>query len=189
MLKFGFCLAAIGLCASPAFALHPPAGDSVAARAGLNGQELRLGPDGLLSGSPGLHSNRVFAFGMPKAEIVAAVTAIRGAPTETGANAECGAGPMDFVHFGGLSLNFQQDRFVGWSVGPPAGAQPLEDHWGLRLGTARANLTDGDQPAATIETSTLGVEFDADGIGGLLSSDAPDATVTVLWAGSNCQFR
>ncbi len=189
MLKFGLGLAAIGLLAAPVLAQDPPAVDSVEARAGLNGQELRLGPNGLLSGPPGLHSNAVFAFGMPRAEIVAAVTAIRGAPTGTGANAECGAGPMEFVHFGGLSLNFQEGRFVGWSVSPPAGARPLEDHSGLRLGTARANLTDADQPPATIETSTLGVEFDADGIGGLLSSDAPDATVTHLWAGTNCQFR
>lgn len=189
MLKFTLCIAAIGLCAAPAFAFHPPAADSVAARAGLNGQELRLGPNGLLSGAPGLHSNTVFAFGMPKAEVVAAVTAIRGAPTGADSNSDCGAGAMTFVHFGGLSLNFQQDRFVGWSVSPPASAQPLEDHWGLRLGTARANLTDGDQPAATIETSTLGVEFDAGGISGLLSSGAADATVTALWAGTNCQFR
>lgn len=189
MFRVGICLAAIWLCAGPAFALHPPATDSVAARAGLNGQELRLGPNGLLSGAAGLHSNMVFAFGMPKAEIVAAVTAIRGAPTGADSNNECGAGAMTFVHFGGLSLNFQQDRFVGWSVNPPAGPQPLEDHWGLRLGTARANLTDGDQDPATIRRSTLGVEFDADGIGGLLSSDAPDATVTTLWAGINCHFR
>lgn len=189
MLKFGLCLAAIGLCASPVLATDPPAADSVEARAGLNGQELRLGSNGLLSGSPGLHSNAVFAFGDPRAEVVAAVAAIRGAPTGTGSNAECGAGPMEFVRFDGLTLNFQHERFVGWSVDPPAGAQPLQDEWGLGLGTPRANLTDADQEAATIETSTLGVEFDAGGIGGLLSSDAPDATVTTLWAGTNCQFR
>ncbi len=188
MQKFAAALAAIGLSAAPAFA-QDTGEAGVSARAGLNGQELRLISGGLASGAPGLHTNAILPFGRPKAEIVAAVAAIRGAPTGRDANGECGAGPMDFVHFDGLRLNFQHGRFVGWSVNPPAGAQPLQDEWGLGLGTTRASLTDGDQDPATIESSTLGVEFDAGGIGGLLSSDAPDATVTTLWAGTNCQFR
>lgn len=162
--------------------------DSVRARAGLNGQELRLIPGGLASGAPGLHTNRLFEFGQPKAVILAAVAAIRGPATGSDGNGECGAGPMDFTRFGTLTLNFQNGRFVGWSLDGPPAVPPIEEEMGLGIGTARADL-DGDREPARIETSTLGVEFDAGGIHGLLSSSAPDSTVTHLWAGTNCQFR
>jgi hypothetical protein len=161
----------------------------VNARAGLNGQELRLIAGGLASGTPGLHTNRIFEFGMPKAAIVAAVAAIRGPATGSDANGECGAGPMEFTRFGTLTLNFQNGRFVGWSLDGPRAAQPIEEEYGLGIGTPRAELTDGDAGEARIETSPLGVEFDADGIHGLLDSNAPEAIVTALWAGTNCHFR
>lgn len=195
LLPLGLALAATTAACSygpppPQPAAAAQSGDaSVNPRTGLNGRELRLIAGGLASGTPGLHTNRIFEFGMPKAEIVAAVAAIRGPATGSAANGECGAGPMEFTRFGTLTLNFQGGRFVGWSLDGPRATQPIEEEYGLGIGTARAHLTDGDAGEARIETSTLGVEFDAGGIHGLLSSDAPDAIVTSLWAGTNCQFR
>ena len=181
LLPLGLALVAATTACSYATPAPQPAGalsgeDSVRARAGLNGQELRLIPGGLASGAPGLHTNRIFEFGMPRAEVVAAVAAIRGRATGSDANRECGAGPMEFTSFGTLTLNFQNGLFVGWSLDGPPGAQPIEEEYGLGIGTTRADLTDGDRDDAD-ETSTLGVEFDAGGIHGLLGTNAPDAVV------------
>jgi len=194
MLKSLLPLALVAASAACSYATPPPQSAGQVAeyanpRAGLNGQELRLISGGLASGTPGLHTNRIFEFGMARAEIVAAVAAIRSPATGSEANQECGAGPMEFTRFGPLTLNFQHGRFVGWSLDGPASAQPIEEEMGLGIGSARAHLTDGDAGEARIETTTLGVEFDAGGIHGLLGSDAPDAVVTHLWAGTDCQFR
>jgi hypothetical protein len=164
-------------------------GDHVNPRAGLNGQELRLIAGGLASGTPGLHTNRIFEFGMPKAEIVAAVAAICGPPTVGNANYECGAGPMEFTLFGPLTLNFMNGRLVGWSLMAPRAAQPIEEEYRLGIGTARAHLGGDDGEPARVEETVLGTEFDAGGIHGLLGSDAPDGVVTYLWAGTDRQFR
>jgi len=40
-----------------------------------------------------------------------------------------------------------------------------------------------------VEESTRGIEFTADGVSGILASNAPDARVTALWAGATCVFR
>ena len=40
-----------------------------------------------------------------------------------------------------------------------------------------------------IPESTLGAEFSSGDLGGMLSSDAPDATVEALYAGLTCFFR
>ena len=41
----------------------------------------------------------------------------------------------------------------------------------------------------TVEKSTLGNEFTAGDLGGLVNDTKPDGKVTALWAGSTCQFR
>ena len=149
---------------------------------------LRLSSDGLAAGMPGLHSNRSFRFGMPKAEIVAAVAQMRSWETPSEANGQCGAGPMGFTRFGTLTLNFQNGLFVGWSLDGPRAAEPIEEEYGLGIGAGRDDLNPMDGEVR-IETTTLGVEFDSGGIHGLLGSNAPDAVVTQLWAGTNCHAR
>ena len=173
----------------PAAAMAAPAEADVGEPAGLIVGNLRLSPDGLAAGMPGLHTNQSFRFGMPKAEIVAAVAAMRGWETQSEANGECGAGPMEFTRFGKLTLNFQNGRFVGWSLEGPRGSEPIEEEYGLGIGTPRAEVAAIDSDEVRFETTARGVEFDAGGIHGLLSSNAPDATVTALWAGTNCQYR
>lgn len=149
---------------------------------------LRLSSDGLAAGMPGLHTNRSFRFGMSKAEIIAVVAQTRSWETKSETSGQCGAGPMEFIRFGTLTLNIQNGLFVGWSLDGPRDAQPIEEEYGLGIGAGRDDLNPMDGEVR-IETTSLGVEFDSGGIHGLLSSNAPDAVVTHLWAGINCHAR
>jgi hypothetical protein len=161
---------------------------NAAAPAAVEGRILRLHPNGLATAQAGLHSADLIAFGQPRDPVVAAVTRLRGRPTATGSNGECGAGPMEQVDFGPLRLNFQQGRFAGWELSGRADP-PIEEEYGLGIGTARAELERSDQGAASFETTSLGVEFDAGGIGGIMSGEGRDATVASLYAGVTCFFR
>lgn len=88
---------------------------------------------------------------------------------------------MDFVSFGGLQLGFQDGKLAGWSL---SGTEPaLRTKSGLTIGSPRSALGG----LALDEESTLGPEFDADGVGGLL--DENGTKVIALWAGLPCQFR
>jgi hypothetical protein len=58
---------------------------------------------------------------------------------------------------------------------------------GVRVGSTRAELEAAY--AAEVAESTLGTEFNAGGLGGLLSGPGKDARITDLWAGINCFFR
>lgn len=158
------------------------------ARAGLNGQELRLSGNGLETASPGLHSSGRLEFGQSREEVLAAVSAIRGQPTETGRNAECPSGPIDFAAYGPLVLNFRDGKFVGW-VMDDAATPPIEEEYGLRVGWTREDLTQSDQGPATFENGSLGPEFDFGGIGGLLDGNGPNARVTELFSGVTCYAR
>lgn len=153
----------------------------------LPGQEVMLARSGLAVGMRGLHPGQTYAFGRPQAEIVAMATSVRGRQTGAGRNEECGEGPIDYVDFGNLRVNFQNGRFVGWDASP--GDVPVRDEWGLGIGSPRAELEDENDAPLRVERSTLGVEFSSGGYGGLLSSARPDATVTDLWAGLICAFR
>ena len=167
-----------------------PANTAAPARAASpqNDLELRLAGGGLTAGQPGLHPSSTYAFGMPRAEIVAAVAAIRGPSTGQDENRECGAGPMQFTRFGPLTLNFQEGRWVGWDLSAAA-TPPLLTDWDATIGTARADLDDGDRDSARVEQSTLGTEFSVSDISGLLSGPGANAVVTHMWAGTDCAFR
>lgn len=172
--------------AAPANAAAPVNAAEPAPQSGL---ELRLAGSGLTAGQPGLHDSSVHAFGMPRAQIVAAVAAIRGPATGEGVNEECGAGPMQFTNFGPLVLNFQEGRWVGWSLAGPPASPPLKTDWDLGIGTPRADLDDGDNDQAQISQTSLGTEFSVSDIHGVLSGSGANATVTHMWAGLACNFR
>lgn len=193
LLPLGLALAAATAACSHAAATAAPAdaqpGETDAGEPdGLIVGNLRLSSDGLAAGMPGLHTNRSFRFGMSRAAIVAAIAQMRSWETPSEASGECGAGPMEFVRFGTLTLNIQNGLFVGWSLDGPRGTAPIEEEYGLGIGAGRDDLDPMDGEVR-IETTTLGVEFDSGGIHGLLSSNAPDAVVTHLWAGTSCHFR
>lgn len=151
------------------------------------GQEVMLTRGGLAVGMRGLHPGQSYEFGRPQAEIVAMATNVRGRQTGAGRNEECGEGPIDYVDFGNLRVNFQNGRFVGWDTSP--GEVPVRDEWGFGIGSPRADLQGENDEPLRVDRTTLGIEFSSGGYGGLLSSNRPDATVTDLWAGMICAFR
>jgi hypothetical protein len=172
--------------AAPANTVAPT---NTAAPVPQSGLELRLAGSGLTAGQPGLHPSTVHAFGMPRAEIVAAVAAIRGPATGEESNDECGAGPMQFTNFGPLTLHFQEGRWVGWHLSGPPASPPLKTDWDLGIGSPRAELDDGDNDQAQVSQTSLGTEFSVSDVHGLLSGNGANARVTHLWAGTDCAFR
>ena len=148
---------------------------------------LALAPDGVsivLDSGSTRHAN----FGMARDVVVPMVSAALGKPTGTGTNSECGQGPMEMVDFkGGLNLEFQDGKFVGWDVdGREKGGYTTMN--GIGIGSTLKDLR-AAFGEVTVENSSLGDEFSAGDLGGLLTSLKPDATITHLWAGSTCQFR
>jgi hypothetical protein len=146
--------------------------NSAEAGAALPTGSLRLAGNGL---APGI------LFGMPQQQAEVAATAAFGAPTEKGGNDECGAGPMYFIDFHDLQLGFQQGRLVGWVLD---GNQPvLRTDGGLAVGTPRSALAGIEID----EQSSLGPEFNVDGVGGILNETG--TRIDLLYAGVTCFFR
>ena len=153
---------------------------------------LALAPDGVsivLDNGSTRHAN----FGMARDVVVPMVSAALGKPTDTGQNTECGQGPMEMVDFkGGLSMQFQDGKFVGWDLDGRGANENQGGGFttmnGIGIGSTLKDLR-GAFGSVTVENSSLGDEFAAGELGGLLTSLKPDATITHIWAGSTCQFR
>ncbi len=127
---------------------------------------------------------RPIPFGTDRATMLAAL-AFLGTP-DTGTNAECGAGPLDWATFrDGLTLQFQATRFVGWSARRGGGA--VTTMAGIGPGSTRAALESAY--AITLPESTLGVEFAAGELGGVLDGPGRAARIAEMWAGTTCLFR
>jgi hypothetical protein len=152
-----------------------PAPVAAAAPIVLEGAGLRI---------PGASPPRTLAFDTAEAPTVEALTRALGRPpTERGVNDECGGGGMKFAEWKGeITAWFLDDRFAGWDN--QGGLKTLE---GIGIGSRRADLA--SLPAFEVEESTLGTEFRAGGLSGILASKAPDAKVTHLWGGATCVFR
>ncbi len=148
---------------------------------------LNLAPEGLSLVDVESGSTRHVTFGTARDTAVPMVTAALGRPKGQSVNQECGAGPLEFVDFqGGLTMLFQDARFAGWDVdGRDGGSYGTAN--GVAIGTTLRELRAAGP--VTVEQSTLGTEFDAGGIGGLLSGPGAAAKVTNLWAGTTCAFR
>jgi hypothetical protein len=134
-------------------------------------------------------ATRSLSFGMKEADVLSVLTNLRGRPRNRGVNEECGAGPLGFAQWkDGLTLQFQNDRFVGWSVNDRSpGSNRLTTIAGIGVASTRTAL----QTAYTVTVSqtSLGTEFTAGQLGGLLSSTRQNARVTDLWSGTTCNFR
>ncbi len=92
---------------------------------------------------------------------------------------ECG---LTFTSFEGLSLNFRDGQFVGYTAEAPYVPE-----------TTRGEMLAGDN-VTMVEDSTVGEEFVIGAeagpeITGLFLGESDDAAVQMLWAGENCIAR
>lgn len=148
------------------------------------GALLALEGEGLRVFSVPSGSARPVPFGTAQDETLALLTAVlRMGPRDEGEQIDCRAEYATWEN--GLTTWFVRDGFVGWSV-PNAGS-PLTTASGVGVGSTRAELESAY--VAEIRTSTLGVEFAAGGLAGLLESRQPSARITNLWAGQVCVAR
>lgn len=130
-------------------------------------------------------SPRTIALETPEAATVEALTAaLGGPPTERGANAECGGGGgLQFAEWKDrITVWFDDGRFAGWDS-----EGDLTTAGGVGIGSSRAEVA--ALPGFEVEESTLGTEFRAGGLSGILASSSPDARVIHLWGGATCVFR
>ncbi len=122
-------------------------------------------------------------FGRAEEGAVAAVTRILGEPQSRSVNSECGAGATTIVKFKEIDLLFLEGDLRGWVTNyrlTVAGN-------GLSPGIMRNQLAYGAY--GPFRETSLGVEFEADGVFGLLPDAAPDTPIQLLWSGTSCFFR
>ncbi len=166
----------LALLATTPFALadpyYPSAGDQVTPSA--TGISLLA-----YDGSAGID----LPFGAPFHQVMYTLYTAIPAQPEIWLQSECPLGPVITAEVGNdLSLVFQDDRLIGWSFLP---GTELTTPEGLALGLARGALE--TMPGVAFFDSTLGVEFEAGGVFGLLSEDGQ--SVGYLWGGGVCIFR
>lgn len=132
-------------------------------------------------------SARPLAFGTRRADVLASLERVRG-PAGTGTNEDCGAGPVQYATWpDGLSLVFQNNRFAGWGLDRRA-AGALATANGVGPGTDREVLADSFG-TVTFRQTSLGTEFAAGGVFGVLDGAGARATITDMWAGVSCVAR
>ncbi|MDF0602339.1 hypothetical protein P1J78_16490 [Psychromarinibacter sp. C21-152] len=166
-------LAALALCLLAACSTVPRT---------AGGGDTALRPDA--GGMAVAGSDQRIDFGRAEDGVIAAATRVLGAPPVSRAvNPECGAGPTTIVKYDRIDLLFLDGTFRGWVTDDPRTAAAN----GLSPGVTRAQLEAGGY--GPFETTTLGVEFEANGVFGLLPDGAPDTPVQLLWAGTSCFFR
>ena len=142
--------------------------------AALDGEGLRMViPSG---------ATRLIAFGSGRQVVETALGRSLGKGGTRSSNRECGAGPMEFSTIDGLTLNFQDGKFVGWNIDGTLGLTTID---GMGVGSNRAVLEQSRTLA--MQESTRGMEVRSGGIGGFL--DEQGDTVTMLYAGTQCFFR
>ena len=132
-------------------------------------------------------SARPLAFGTSEADVLGALESVRG-PAGKGVNQDCGAGPVQYANWSdGLSLVFQNGEFAGWGLDRRAsGALATAD--GVGPGMTRSALADSSG-SVTYRDTSLGVEFAAGEIFGVLDGSGSEAKITDMWAGVNCIAR
>ena len=136
-------------------------------------------------------SARPIPFGTPQAAVMTAL-GFRDPPASTNRLDECGAGPLDQASWSdGLTLYFQDSKFAGWALGGEReagdGKGAITTASGIGVGSTRAEL----EAAYKVEVfdSSLGTEFAAGELFGILDGTARQAKITNLWAGTSCNMR
>lgn len=159
----------------------PPPPQSDRPKLAVEGEGLRwfLPPNG---------SARLIPFGRPEAEVLASLERVRGEAGK-GDSPGCGSGRQRYANWAdGLGLTFQGGRFVGWTLdGRAAGALGTADNIGP--GTTRATLEAAFGVPVVVRQTSLGTEWTAGAISGLLDGPGPRARITTMWAGTTCIAR
>lgn len=147
--------------------------------------KLAVEAEGLRLFNPQNGAARPIPFGTPRGDVLAAL-AFRG-PPDTGTNSECGAGPLAYANWpDGLGLFFRNDKLAGWTLDQRREGA-ITTAGGIGPGSTRKQLE--EVYAATISESTLGTEFSAGEIFGILDGKGSDARITNMWGGLSCNFR
>lgn len=144
---------------------------------------LAVEAEGLRLVQPDSGVSRSLPFGTERSAVMTALLFLD-SPEESGALEECGAGPLDYVSWPGLTLHFQGGKLAGWTARE---GRSIATVAGIGPGSSRAELVRAYR--ASIFESSLGTEFDAGGVFGLLDGPGDQARVTHLWAGANCIMR
>ena len=192
ILLLGACQPAAAPIDDPAVIKADPAARAVARKAEAAEAALTLDAKGLRLVDTATGSTSLLAFGTPRATAEAAVGKIAGVIDDSSSNDECGAGPMQFARYDGLTLNYQDGKFVGWNLMNEAGAPVYTTMSGIGIGTTRAKASES-VTIMSVEGSTLGEEFSIGTgdavIGGLFAKAGATAPIDSLYAGTNCFFR
>lgn len=145
-----------------------------------------LSGDGLMLVDPNTGSSRAITFGTDETLVIEVLTRALGAPGERGTNFDCGMGPLQFVEFSrGLIIAVQEGKFLGWSI--HHNGESLRTMSNIGVLSTRAELESAY--SAEIAPSSLGIEFMAGGLQGVLTSTADTARISDFWAGANCVAR
>ena len=145
---------------------------------------MALSGEGLQLVDPNSGRTRMIAFETPRTDTLAMVKNALGDPTSIG---QCDPAPLVNAQFSdGIVIHFEKDRFAGWSVNSVAG-RALSSMSGVRIGATRAELEQSLVPE--VSQTTLGTEFTAGGMAGLLSGTGQNARIEALWAGMTCIAR
>jgi hypothetical protein len=125
-------------------------------------------------------------FGAARTRVLADVGGVLGQPAQQGMQEECPAGPLYQVGYaGGLQLVFQDSAFVGWFAQSGSTLRTARDIGpGSTLGQLKAAY-----PATKVEETSLGHEFDAGDLWGIVTDTTDAGEVEVIFAGINCIFR
>jgi hypothetical protein len=145
---------------------------------------LALDGEGLRIFNSNTGASRLLAFGEDAQQSMETLGRVLGEPPPASVhNEEC---QVSFSRWSnGLTTWSSHSRFTGWSVAP--GSSTLATASGVKIGSTRAEL-EGAYDAKMMESS-LGTEFVAGGLAGLLDSPRPDAKISNLWAGETCIAR
>ncbi len=132
-------------------------------------------------------SARPLPFGTPSADARSVLRAVLGTePTGRGENVDCG---VEYARWeDGLMTWFANGAFVGWSL---ERGSTLTTVSGIDPEAFRTAVVEELEAAYDVEVAptSLGEEFTAGSLAGLLESAASDARVQHLWSGQTCIAR